>query len=151
MTKCKVNVEYLPDYDKSWGPVKKNTPDDAGFDLRACFSDDYILLAPEEYTLIPLGIKTEFTPGFEAQVRARSGLALKKGVSLVNGIGTIDAGYRGEWGAIVINHGKEPVVFNRGDRIAQVVFNELPHIEVVEGDVSTDGDRGGGFGSSGVK
>ena len=146
---CIVNVEYLDNYDQAWGHLKKNDWRDAGYDLRACIDT---LLEPGEYALIPLGIKTDFTSGYEAQLRARSGLAFKHGIGLVNGIGTIDSGYRGEWGALVINNGKEPFYINRGDRIVQVVFNQLPEIIMVtQESVSADEDRGGGFGSSGVK
>ena len=146
---CVVNIEYLDNYDKAWGRIVQNTADDAGYDLRACCDT---LLEPGEYALIPLGIKTSFTRGYEAQLRARSGLALKHGIGLVNGVGTIDSGYRGEWGAVVINNGKDPFYINKGDRICQVVFNKLPEtIIVVTEHVTDDDNRGGGFGSSGVK
>lgn len=146
---CVVHVEYLDNYDKAWGHLSTNTIYDAGYDLRACCD---ALLEPGEYALIPLGIKTSFSKGYEAQLRARSGLALKHGIGLVNGVGTIDAGYRGEWGALVINNGKEPFYINKGDRVCQVVFNKLPGIIMVTAEhVEADADRGGGFGSSGVK
>lgn len=146
---CVVHVEYLDNYDKAWGHLATNTIYDAGYDLRACCD---ALLEPGEYALIPLGIKTSFTVGYEAQLRARSGLALKHGIGLVNGVGTIDSGYRGEWGALIINNGKEPFYINKGDRVCQVVFNKLPETLIVTTEhVEADADRGGGFGSSGVK
>jgi dUTP pyrophosphatase len=90
--------------------------------------------------------------GYEMQVRARSGLAAKNGIGLVNGTGTIDPNYRGELGIILINHGKEPFVVNKGDRIAQVVFNKIEHTEIEEVDELSETNRGEcGFGSSGIK
>lgn len=149
MTLLRVGIEYLDNYDKSWGPVDKGHATDAGIDLRACFTSDFVMLEPMERILVPLGIKTNIPQGFEAQLRARSGLALKKGIGLVNGIGTIDSGYCDEWGAILINYGTEPVCINRGDRIAQAVFNELPDVILVNESVTGVNDRGGGFGSTG--
>lgn len=147
MTLLRVGIEYLDNYDLSWGLVDKGHVNDAGIDLRACID---ATLQPGEILLVPLGIKTNIPAGFEAQLRARSGLALKHGISLVNGIGTIDADYCGEWGAILINHGKEPFTINRGDRIVQAVFNELPDVIVVPEVAASDTDRGGGFGSTGT-
>lgn len=151
LTMINVVIQYLNNYDyDNWGPVTKASPTDAGIDLRSAQSEDLILLAPGERVLIPLGIKTLFDAGYEAQIRARSGLALKKGLAVVNGVGTIDAGYRNEWGAILINLGNEPIGIHRGDRIAQVVFNKLPDVSIVRGIVPDVDNRGGGFGHSGV-
>lgn len=126
------------------------SPHSSGMDLRADVRET-ITLKPLERTLVPTGIAIEVPPGFEAQVRARSGLALKNGVALVNAPGTIDADYRGEVGVILVNLGAEDFVIRRGDRIAQMVITAVTHpilVETVELAVS---DRGsGGFGSTGV-
>lgn len=143
----KLKVAYLPSYDISWGVLQYAHPTDAGIDLRSTVD---MLIMPGGYVKIPLGIVTEFEPGYEAQLRARSGLAAKHGIGLVNGIGTIDAGYRGEWAVLLINHGAEPFEINRGDRVCQVVFNRLPWVEFIDGPITFDNDRAGGFGSTGV-
>jgi dUTP pyrophosphatase len=121
----------------------------AGFDLRAAV-EDTIVLAPGERRLIPTGISVAIPPGYEGQVRARSGLALKHGIALVNAPGTIDADYRGEIGVIVVNLGTEPFTIQRGDRIAQLVIAPVMDagLELVSELEGTE--RGsGGFGSSG--
>ena len=97
-----------------------STPGASGMDLRANLEEP-IILSPMEIKLIPTGIKAEVPLGYEIQVRARSGLALKYGISLVNGVGTIDSDYRGEIGVILINLGKKSFTINHGDRIAQLV------------------------------
>jgi len=120
-----------------------------GMDIYAAVNDT-IILRPGERKLIPAGICLEIPMGYEAQVRPRSGLAIKHGITLVNTPGTIDWDYRGEIKVILINLGEEDFPIQRGDRIAQIVFNkvEIPQIEVVEHIDSTD--RGsGGFGSTG--
>jgi dUTP pyrophosphatase len=142
-------VEYLDNYDKSWGALNRANPTDAGIDLRAAISKP-IALMPSSYVKIPLGICTQFPAGYEAQLRARSGLAAKKGIGLVNGVGTIDAGYRGEWAVVLFNYSMDVFRINPGDRICQVVFNQIPPVDILEGPVTSDDDRGGGFGSSGV-
>lgn len=122
---------------------------DAGCDGRAHLYED-VLIAPGEVKLIPLGIKAAIPEGYEIQVRPRSGLALKHGVTLCNAIGTIDAGYRDQLGAILINHGKESFRVSPGDRICQLVLSKVSHIEwqpVAELPESVRGE--GGFGSSG--
>jgi dUTP pyrophosphatase len=125
------------------------TTGSAGCDLRAAVSEDWTL-APGERRLIPTGLAVAIPAGFEAQIRARSGLALKHGVGLVNGIGTIDADYRGELQVLLVNWGQEPFAVRRGDRIAQLVVAPVVQasFDVVE---ALDGtDRGaGGFGSTG--
>jgi len=143
----KLKVAYLPNYDSSWGVLKYAHPSDAGIDLRSTVD---MLIMPHGYAKVPLGIVTEFEPGYEAQLRARSGLAAKHGIGLVNGVGTIDAGYRGEWAVLLINYSNEPFEINRGDRVCQVVFNRLPWVEFVDGPITFDNDRAGGFGSTGV-
>jgi len=120
-----------------------------GMDIYAAVNDTTIL-KPGERKLIPAGICLEIPMGYEAQVRPRSGLAIKHGITLVNTPGTIDWDYRGEIKVILINLGEEDFPIQRGDRIAQIVFNkvEIPKIEVVEHIDTTD--RGiGGFGSTG--
>lgn len=122
----------------------------SGYDLLAAIDDD-IILEPKEIALIPTGFSLEIPLGLEAQIRPRSGLALKHGISLVNTPGTIDADYRGEVKLIMINHGKEPFTISRGDRIAQMVFVKLPIIQLVEDDNLNLTIRGsGGFGHTGL-
>lgn len=144
-----LQVEYLSNYNKAWGAVEKAHNTDAGIDLRAAIASPIVLM-PSAFIKINLGIRTQFPEGYEAQLRARSGLAAKHGIGLVNGIGTIDAGYRGEWAVLLYNYSLDPFVINPGDRICQVVFNQLPDVTVLEGPVTDDDDRQGGFGSSGV-
>jgi dUTP pyrophosphatase len=122
----------------------------AGMDLCAVL-DTPVLLAPGERRLLPTGLALEIPPGFEGQVRPRSGLALKKGLALVNSPGTIDADYRGEIGVIVINHGSQPVEFLSGDRIAQLVIAPVTQARLVESDELNESERSsGGFGHTGV-
>tara|TARA_Y100000589_G_C27199239_1_gene648673 strand:- start:5367 stop:5810 length:444 start_codon:yes stop_codon:yes gene_type:complete len=130
---------------------KLETLGSAGADLRA-FIDESITLKPFERRLIPTGIKIELPIGYEAQIRSRSGLAYKNGISVLNSPGTIDSDYRGDIGVILINLSKENFVINNGDRIAQMVIakHEYPvFIESTELSISERGDRG--FGSTGKK
>ncbi|MGK2945199.1 MAG: dUTP diphosphatase [Desulfuromonadales bacterium] len=122
----------------------------AGMDLCVAI-DSPVILAPGERTLLPTGLAMEIPPGYEGQVRPRSGLALKKGLALVNAPGTIDADYRGEIGIIIINHGQEPVEFLPGDRIAQLVIAAVTQANLVETIELNDSIRSsGGFGHTGV-
>ena len=147
-----LKIEYLPNYDSDWFKLANQPVDNACFDLRACIHKHSITIAPGERALIPLGIKTSFLQGYELQIRARSGLALKHGISLVNGIGTIDSSYRDELCAIIINLGSEPFTINRGDRIVQAMLHKLDSYDIQIVDTVEDGiDRGGGFGSTGVE
>lgn len=115
----------------------------------AAVAEDVSLL-PGEIRLIPTGIKLAVPDGYEAQVRPRSGLALKHGISMVNCVGTIDADYRGEIGVILINHGKEAFVIRRGDRIAQLVVNPIVQAVFCEVEELNQTERGeGGFGHTG--
>jgi dUTP pyrophosphatase len=126
------------------------TKGSAGVDLQA-FIENPITLKPLERALVPTGISIELPEGYEAQVRARSGLAIKHGISLVNGIGTIDSDYRGEIKVILINLGDKDFVINSGDRIAQMVFikHEQADFQLVE--ELNETERGsGGFGHTGV-
>jgi len=122
----------------------------AGMDLRACL-DAPLTLAPGERALVPTGLCIELPAGCEAQVRARSGLAVKYGIGLVNGVGTIDSDYRGEIKICLINHGEEAFTVNDGDRVAQLVFARYARagFEIVSALPETErGD--GGFGHTGV-
>lgn len=121
----------------------------AGMDLRAAVSDQ-MRLEPGARALVPTGLAIALPAGFEAQVRPRSGLALKHGVTCLNTPGTIDADYRGEVGVILINHGSETFQIERGDRIAQLVIAPVTQGAWVEVESLDDTARGsGGFGSSG--
>ncbi|MES2984938.1 MAG: dUTP diphosphatase [Pseudomonadota bacterium] len=126
------------------------TPQSAGMDLLAALAEPKTL-APGARALIPTGLSIALPDGYEAQIRPRSGLALKHGISLVNTPGTIDADYRGEIGVIVINHGTEPFVIEHGMRIAQMViapYTRAAFTEVLELPTSERGT--GGFGSTGT-
>ncbi len=127
------------------------TPGSAGLDLLAAISDD-ISLAPGSRVLMPTGLAIALPEGYEAQVRPRSGLALKNGVTVLNSPGTIDADYRGEIGIILINHGDAPFVVTRGMRIAQLIVapvTQLSWVETIELPTTTRGT--GGYGSTGMK
>lgn len=123
----------------------------AGLDVVAAVTDP-VTLGPGQRGIIPTGIAIALPAGYEAQARPRSGLALKHGVTLVNSPGTIDEDYRGEIKMILINHGAEPFVVNRGDRIAQIVIAPVTRAALTEVDELPETARGaGGFGSTGVK
>ena len=127
------------------------TTSSAGMDIRANLETP-IELKPLERVLIKTGLFIEIPEGFECQVRPRSGLALKKGISVLNSPGTIDADYRGEIGVILINLSQESVAIKDGERIAQLVFAKVDQAEWVETVVLSETDRGeGGFGSTGIK
>ena len=127
------------------------TPGAAGCDLRAAVSESLTIL-PGGRTLVPTGIAVAIPSGYEGQVRMRSGLALKHGLSLLNGPGTVDSDYRGEIGLILANLGAEPVTIARGDRIAQLVIAPVARarLETVEELPVTQRDAGG-FGSTGER
>jgi len=121
----------------------------SGFDLRAAVEVP-LSLGPGERALVPTGISIAIPPGYEGQVRPRSGLALKHGISIVNAPGTIDADYRGEIGVILVNLAKEPFLIERGERIAQLVIARVPECELEIVDSLDETSRGtGGFGSTG--
>jgi dUTP pyrophosphatase len=125
------------------------TADSAGFDLPAAVTQP-VTLAPGERRLIPCGFHMALPPGYEAQVRPRSGLASKHGITLVNSPGTIDADYRGEVHVPLINLGAQPFVVERGMRIAQMVVLPVPPVQFVEVDELDETTRGGGgFGHTG--
>ncbi|HZV85462.1 MAG TPA: dUTP diphosphatase [Brevundimonas sp.] len=123
----------------------------AGMDLRAAVAEDTPLtLAPGARALVPTGLKIALESGYEAQVRPRSGLALKHGITCLNSPGTIDSDYRGEVGVILANLGQEPFVIRRGERIAQMVIARHEQAVMVEVEALDDTARGaGGFGSTG--
>lgn len=148
MDKIKVFVERTKE-GKDLNLPKYQTEQSAGMDLYACTHAE-ITLNPGEIRLVPTGIKIAIPDGFEAQIRPRSGLALKHGISMVNTPGTIDADYRGEIGVIMINHGSEPYTFGHEERIAQMVFNPIVQGVFVETDELEKSIRGeGGFGHTG--
>jgi dUTP pyrophosphatase len=123
----------------------------AGLDLVAALPEDApIELEPSDRALVPTGLMIELPQGHEAQVRPRSGLALKHGVTVLNSPGTIDADYRGEVKVLIINLGAETFLIQRGDRIAQLVVAPVTHVEIVSADALGATERGqGGFGSTG--
>lgn len=126
------------------------TEGSAGMDLRA-YIEEPLTLKPGQRMLVPTGLYIELPVGYEAQIRARSGLAIKKGIGLVNGIGTIDSDYRGEIKVILINWGDEDFVIENGDRIAQMVIARYERIEWEQAADLSETERGsGGFGHTGV-
>jgi dUTP pyrophosphatase len=139
---CKAeNKDFLPVY---------SSAEAAGADLKACIQED-IILKPGQRYLVPTGLSIQLPAGYEAQIRPRSGLAIKHGISLVNTPGTIDSDYRGEVKIIMINLGSEDFVIRRGDRIAQMVIAPVTHGMFALSDTLDVTDRGaGGFGSTGV-
>ena len=145
-----VRVERLPHAEGLPLPGYE-TAGSAGMDLRAALAEEApVTLAPGARTLVPTGLKIALEPGFEAQVRPRSGLALKHGITCLNSPGTIDSDYRGEVGVILINHGAEPFVIRRGERIAQMVIAPYAQAEMTEVPALDETARGaGGFGSTG--
>lgn len=132
----------LPDY---------STPSSAGMDLRANL-DQAVSLKSLERKLIPTGLYIELPEGFEAQIRPRSGLALKKGISVLNTPGTIDADYRGEIGIILVNLSAEEFVVENGERICQMVINKVESVKWKQVESLVHSERGaGGFGHTGTK
>lgn len=127
------------------------TPASAGMDLRANISES-ITLQPLERAVVKTGLFLEIPVGYEAQVRPRSGLAAKKGITVLNAPGTVDADYRGEIGVILVNLSKEEFTIVNGERIAQLVISSHERAEWVETEILTETTRGeGGFGSTGIK
>ncbi len=125
------------------------TTGSSGMDLRATVDAD-VTLKQGERALIPCGFQIEIPQGYEAQVRPRSGLAIKQGVTVLNSPGTIDSDYRGEVKVILINLGQEDFVVKRGDRIAQMIISSVTHAELTEVETLTETSRGeGGFGHTG--
>lgn len=134
-------------------PPRRMTEGAAGLDLFALLpSDEPLTLQPGERRLVPTGVAIALPPAYEAQVRPRSGLALKYGVTVLNSPGTIDADYRGELGVVLINHGQEPFAIKTGERIAQLVVQAVPAVELIEsvgGPLEATARGAGGYGSTG--
>ncbi|TDL81945.1 dUTP diphosphatase [Palleronia sediminis] len=150
----KISVKRSETADPAVALPEYETPGAAGADLRANLAPDDraagLTLSPMERALIPLGLCVELPQGTEMQVRPRSGLALKHGLTLVNSPGTIDADYRGEIGVLMVNLGTEPVHIAHGSRIAQAVFASVARAEFTEVETLDASERGtGGFGSTG--
>jgi dUTP pyrophosphatase len=145
-----LRIQRLPHSEGLALPAYETTGS-AGMDLRAAVpADAPLTLAPGARALVPTGLKIALEPGWEAQVRPRSGLALKHGITCLNSPGTIDSDYRGEVGVILINHGAEPFVIQRGERIAQMVLAQHVQALIAEVDSLDETARGaGGFGSTG--
>jgi len=147
--KVLMNIFYCDHYQGLPKP-EYQTSGAAGLDLIAAVVDD-ITIEVGEYTLIPTGIKIAFPLGYEAQVRPRSGLALRHGITILNTPGTIDSDYRGEIKVILINFGKEKFTVSRGMRIAQLVLGEVTQVELKETDYLDQTKRSsGGFGHTGI-
>lgn len=137
-----VSKKYMPVY---------ATEQSAGMDLRAV-TDEPIVIKPMQRQLVKTGLFIQLPVGYEAQIRPRSGLALKKGITVLNSPGTIDADYRGEIGVLLINMSQEDFVVNDGERIAQMVIAKYERAELIQVDSLDDSERGdGGWGHSGVK
>ncbi len=143
ITRLKGNLDLpLPEYESEGS---------SGMDIRAAVKDP-VLLNPGEIRLIPTGLSVSVPPGYEAQMRPRSGLALHSGIGMVNSPGTIDSDYRGEIGIILINWGNKPFTIKRGDRIAQMIISKVYRAELSEVDALDTTYRGqGGFGHTGVE
>ena len=124
----------------------------SGMDVRACL-DGSMVIDPGEIRFIPTGLSISLPPGYEAQIRPRSGLAFRHGVGMVNAPGTIDSDYRGEIGVLLVNWGKEPFSVRHGDRIAQMVIASVCRAEllVVEEELDQTPRGGGGFGHTGIR
>lgn len=130
---------------------RQQTAGAAGLDLAAAIAADEVLtIAPGDYAMVPTGLAIALPVGFEAQIRPRSGLAAKHGVTVLNSPGTVDADYRGEVKILLINHGKQEFVLHRGERVAQMVVAPVGAVELVEVDELDATERGiGGHGSTG--
>jgi dUTP pyrophosphatase len=146
----KVGIRQLPHAEGLALPAYQSA-DAAGLDLVAAVPETApLVLAPGRHAMVPTGLTIALPPGYEAQVRPRSGLAAKHGVTVLNSPGTIDADYRGEIGVILINHGEAPFAIRRGERIAQMVIAPVAQAELVVAAALSTTDRGsGGFGSTG--
>lgn len=150
MEELLLKIERLPHAEGLEAPAYK-TDGSSGMDLRAAIEDS-VALESGEGAVIPTGFRMEIPPGYEGQVRTRSGLAASHGVAVLNAPGTIDSDYRGEVKVILVNLGGDAVTVDRGDRIAQLVIAPVTRVVVAEADCLDDTERGaGGFGSTGLK
>jgi dUTP pyrophosphatase len=149
ISKMKIYVKRLKK-DQPASIPRYMTPGASGMDLFASLEKE-VTLEPGERRLIPTGIAVAIPEGFEGQVRPRSGLAIQKGIGIVNGPGTIDSDYRGEIGVLLINFGKEPFTIRHGERIAQMVISQVLRAALEEVDeLPTTRRQGGGFGHTGI-
>jgi dUTP pyrophosphatase len=146
----KIEVRQLPNGEGLALPAYQSALA-AGLDLLAAVAEDApVVLAPGKYALVPTGLSIALPPGYEAQVRPRSGLAVKHGVTVLNAPGTVDADYRGEIGVPLINHSDVPFTIRRGERIAQMVIASVVQAELIQVTTLSPTERGsGGFGSTG--
>jgi dUTP pyrophosphatase len=146
----KVDIRQLPHAEGLALPAYQST-DAAGMDLLAAVpAETPLILPPGKYAMVPTGLIIALPPGFEAQVRPRSGLAAKHGITVLNSPGTVDADYRGEINVLLINHGEAPFPIKRGERIAQMVIAPVTQVELVAvTELSATGRGSGGFGSTG--
>jgi dUTP pyrophosphatase len=146
----KVDIQQLPHAEGLALPAYQSA-DAAGLDLVAAVPDEApMVLAPGKHAMIPTGLTIALPPGYEAQVRPRSGLAAKHGITVLNSPGTVDADYRGEICVLLINHGEAAFPIKRGERIAQMVIAPVTRAELVPATSLSATDRGsGGFGSTG--
>lgn len=144
-------VEILPHAEDLPLP-RQETPGAAGLDLLAAVDQrEPVEIAAGAHVLVPTGLKIAIPPGYEAQVRPRSGLAFRHAVTVLNAPGTVDSDYRGEIGVILINHGRKPFMVERGMRIAQLVFARVEPVRLFAADELDMTERGaGGFGSTGM-
>lgn len=127
------------------------TPSSSGLDLFACL-DSPIVVEPKKWAVVPTGIRIVIPKGYEGEIRPRSGLAFRYGITVLNSPGTIDADYRGELRVILVNHGDLPFHVEDGMRIAQLVIRKVEQVELVEEESLPETERGeGGFGSTGIK
>jgi dUTP pyrophosphatase len=145
----KLQVQRLPE-GKGLPLPRYMTDHAAGMDLCAAVEEE-VILSPGEARLVPTGFKIAVPAGYEAQIRPRSGLAARHGVTLLNAPGTVDADYRGQVCVVVVNHGREPFVIRRGDRVAQMVIAPVSRVEVEEvAELDETARNEGGFGHTGV-
>ena len=147
----KVEIQQLP-HGKGLALPAYQSTHAAGLDLLAAVPEDApMVLLPGQHAMIPTGLVIALPPGYEAQVRPRSGLAARHGVTVLNSPGTVDADYRGEVCVLLINHGDQPFPIRRGERIAQMVIAPVTQVELVPANSLSTTDRGsGGFGSTGL-
>lgn len=150
-----VNITRAQSADHSLPLPAYETEGAAGMDARACLPEDLretgLVLEPGAYALVPTGLIMQVPVGFEMQVRPRSGLAFKHGVTVLNAPGTIDSDYRGEVGILLINQGQKSFTINHADRVAQFVFAPVSRVEwFLATEVSETARGGGGFGSTGT-
>ena len=150
MSAITIDVQQLP-HGAGLALPAYQTAQAAGLDLLAAVPEDApLVLESGSYALVPTALTIALPAGYEAQVRPRSGLAAKNGVTVLNTPGTIDADYRGEIGVILVNHGRDPFTVTRGARIAQMIVAPVSMVKWKETDTLSDTDRGaGGFGSTG--